>query len=84
VEFIVVFLLGFFSFWFLTRDDFLPVYFQSKCPKKESVVRMAEVCSSSKLKKEIKEFSLMRIRDGHYEYEEVLSTLMKKDKNDKA
>jgi len=45
---------------------------------------MAEVCSSSKLKKEIKEFSLMRIRDGHYEYEEVLSTLMKKDKNDKA
>lgn len=84
MEFIVVFLLGFFSFWFLTRDDFLPVYFQSKCPKKESVVRIAKVCSSSKLKKEIKEFSLMRIRDGHYEYEEVLSTLMKKDKNDKA
>jgi hypothetical protein len=84
MEFIIVFLIGFFSYWFLTKDDLLRKDLEIGCPKKESVIRIAEMSGSSKLDREIKEFSLMKIRDGYYEYEEVLNTLMKKERNDKA
>lgn len=84
MEFIIVFLIGFFSYWFLTKEDLLRSELQIVCPKKESVVRIAEISSSSKLDREIKEFSLMKIREGHYEYEDVLNTLMKKERNDKT
>ena len=85
MEFFVAFLIGFFSYWFLTKEDLLSKN-ETICPAKESVVRIAEQCNpnSVKLRKEIKEYSLMKIQDGHYEYQDVLQTLLKKEKNDKA
>ena len=58
----------------------------SLCPSKDAVVKVAKECgkNSKKLKRELREFSLLKIQDGHYEYEDVLQTLMVKDKNDKV
>ena len=83
VELLIVFCIGFFSYWFLTNDDLLAKTID-KCPKKESVVRMAEISNSTSLQKEIKEYSLLRIQDGYYEYEDVLNVLMRKNKDDKS
>ncbi len=49
-------------------------------------MRIANNCNvdSYKLKREIKEYSLLKIQDGHYEYVDVLETLLKKEKNDKS
>lgn len=58
----------------------------SLCPSKEAVVKVAKDCgkNSKKLKRELREYSLLKIQDGHYEYEDVLQTLMTKEKNDKV
>lgn len=45
---------------------------------------MAEISNSTSLQKEIKEYSLLRIQDGYYEYEDVLNVLMRKNKDDKS
>lgn len=86
VEFIIAFLIGFFSFWFLTRENSTKITPQSLCPSKEAVVKVAKECGSNskKLKRELREFSLLKIQDGYYEYEDVLQTLMVKEKNDKV
>lgn len=36
-------------------------------------------CSSKKMVKELREFSLTKIKDGHHEYGEVLEQLTKKE-----
>lgn len=86
VEFIIAFLIGFFSFWFLTREDLIKNTQNSLCPSKEAIVTVARECgkNSTKLKRELREFSLLKIQDGYYEYEDVLQTLMAKEKNDKV
>jgi hypothetical protein len=85
VEFIIVFLIGFFSYWFISDQNVITKTYKG-CPSKESVMRIAETCNfeSHKLKKEIKEYSLVKIQEGHYEYHDVLQTLLKKERNDKA
>ena len=83
MELFIVFLIGFFSYWFMTRDNLLTKTI-SQCPNKEHIVRIAESCKSSKIKKQIKQYSLIKIQDGYYEYEEVLNALLKKEKDDKA
>jgi hypothetical protein len=53
---------------------------------KDSIVWLAENYdkNSKKMTREIREYSLIKIGEGHYEYADVLETLIKKDKNDKA
>jgi hypothetical protein len=79
VEFIVTFLIGFFSYWILTKEDLLSKQ-SSTCPEKESIVRIAETCSidSYKLRKNLKDYSLIKIQEGRYEYADVLETLKRK------
>ena len=67
----------------MTRDNLLTKTI-SQCPNKEHIVRIAESCKSSKIKKQIKQYSLIKIQDGYYEYEEVLNALLKKEKDDQA
>lgn len=83
MEILIVFCIGFFSYWFLTNNNFM-VKKIGLCPKKESMVRMAENSKSTNLHKEIKKYSLLRIQDGYYEYQDVLNVLMRKNKNDKS
>ena len=79
MEFIVAFLIGFFSYWLLTKEDLLSKQ-SSTCPEKESIVRIAEQCNvdSYKLRKNLKEYSLIKIQEGCYEYGDVLETLKRK------
>lgn len=50
------------------------------CPNKEAVNKLAETCKGDrKVVKEIREYSLLKIQDGHYEYGDVLNTLKKKE-----
>lgn len=79
VEFIVAFLIGFFSYWILTKEDLLKKQ-NPTCPEKESFVRIAQHCTtdSYKLRKGLKEYSLIKIQEGHYEYADVLETLKRK------
>lgn len=37
-----------------------------------------------KVMKKLKEFSMVQIQNGHYEYADVLDTLRKKEVNDKV
>jgi len=51
------------------------------CPQKEAITRLAEIrIHDKKMTREIREYSLLKIQEGHYEYGEVLSALTKKDK----
>lgn len=79
MEFIVVFLIGFFSYWILTKEDLLSKQ-NSTCPEKESIIRIAEHCNvdSYRLRKNLKEYSLIKIQEGYYEYADVLETLKRK------
>lgn len=79
MELLIVFLIGFFSYWFISDQNLLNKTI-TKCPKKEYVVRIAESTNSEKVKREIKEYSLLRIQDGYYEYEDVLNTLIRKNR----
>lgn len=80
MELIIAFLIGFCSYWFLTKENFIDKVPQQICPSKEIINKMAIECGkdSKKLKKELADFSLLKIQEGHYEYEDVLQTLMKK------
>jgi len=84
LELIISFFVGFVVTWFFIKsEDEIPSVKQ--CPNKESIVRLAEEHGShKKMMKELKEYSLVQIQQGKYEYVEVLNTLKKKDKNDKA
>jgi len=66
--------------WVLVRNDFSigKIY---QCPQKETITRLAEVhVHDKKMKREIREYSLLKIQEGHYEYGEVLTALTKKEK----
>lgn len=85
LELILAFIFGFVTTWFIVRD----VSFDDKkpeiCDKQETILRLAEQHGhNEKISREIKGYSLEMIKEGHYEYGDVLQTLMKKDKNDKA
>ena len=84
MEFIVVFLIGFFSYWFISNEELLPKT-NKICPSKEPIMMMVKYSDSHKLRKGIKEYSLIKIQEGYFEYAEVLETLSKKEmKNDKS
>ncbi len=51
---------------------------------KPSIMNLAKVnCKNKGLKKELKEYSLLKIQQGHFEYGDVLETLKSEKKYDK-
>lgn len=84
MEFIVYFIVGFMTTWIIARE----VNFSSerkKCPMKESIHGLAMCRGYDKeLMKRVKHYSLLKIQDGHFEYQEVLESLKEGKKNDKA
>ena len=66
--------------WFLIRDEVSTIKIQ-KCPQKEAITRLVEShVHDKRMTREIREYSLLKIQDGHYEYGEVLTALTKKEK----
>lgn len=80
----ISFFVGFFITWFFVKSE-NEIESIKNCPKKDAIVRLAEDHRGhKKIEKELKEYSLVQIQQGKYEYIDVLNTLKKKDKNDKA
>lgn len=85
LELVASFLLGFIATWFLSRGGKDILTKPDVCPKQEAFVKIAEHHGHhKKISRELKEYSLEMIKDGHFEYGDVLQTLMKKEKNDKS
>jgi len=81
VDIVSSFLLGFISMWFALRMDFMRTN-ESKI--KQSMIDMANHYSSNhKICKELKDYSLNQIKNGHYEYMEVIDVI-KRQNNDKT
>jgi hypothetical protein len=84
LELIISFIFAFTMTCFFVRDIGL-VESKKRCPNKESILRLAEgTTCHNKITKELKEYSLVKIQEGYFEYGEVLNTLTKKDRNDKS
>ncbi len=84
MELVISFVVGFILTWFFikTEEDTLSV---NSCPRKEVIVKLAEDNSKNKkMVREIREYSLVQIQQGNYEYAEVLNALKKKDRDDKS
>jgi hypothetical protein len=84
LELVISFVVGFILTWFFikTEEDTLSV---NTCPRKEVIVKLAEDNSKNKkMVREIREYSLVQIQQGNYEYAEVLNALKKKDRDDKS
>ena len=84
MELVISFVVGFILTWFFikTEEDTLSV---NTCPRKEVIVKLAEDNSKNKkMVREIREYSLVQIQQGNYEYAEVLNALKKKDRDDKS
>ena len=66
--------------WVLIRND-VAVNKNHICPQKETITRLAEFhVHDKRMTREIREYSLLKIQEGHYEYGEVLTALTKKEK----
>ena len=84
MELVISFVMGFILTWFFikTEEDTLSV---NSCPRKEVIVKLAEEHSKNKkMMREIREYSLVQIQQGNYEYADVLNALKKKDRDDKS
>jgi len=80
LEIIFSFLVGFIMTWFLIRDEVSTIKIE-KCPQKEAITKLVEShITDKRMTREIREYSLLKIQDGHYEYGEVLTALTKKEK----
>ena len=83
MELIISFIFAFTLTWFFIKDNGV-IESKKRCPNKESILRIAQENSFHiKIKKELKEYSLIKIQEGYFEYSEVLNILTKKDRNDK-
>ena len=66
--------------WVLIRND-VAVNKNHICPQKETITRLAQSNHNDKrMTREIREYSLLKIQEGYYEYGEVLTALTKKEK----
>lgn len=80
MEILFSFLFGFITSWFLIRDNVSTIKV-NLCPQKEAITRLAEThVYDKRMTREIREYSLLKIQEGHYEYGEVLTALTKKEK----
>jgi len=81
VDFLLSFLIGFIGIWLVSS------VFVSKpinCKYKEPMVDIAKMYGSNqKISKELKVYSLDQIKNGNYEYAEVID-MIKRRKNDKT
>lgn len=81
MEIISSFLLGFISMWLVMRLDFMK---PSKIQMKETMIEMVNTYGSNqKICKELKSYSLHQIKNGNFEYVEVIDTI-KNYNNDKT
>jgi hypothetical protein len=81
VEIISSFLLGFISMWIVLRFDIMK---PSKFHIKDTMIEMAtHYGSNKKICKELKDYSIKQIKNGNYEYVEVIDTI-KRQNNDKT
>jgi len=81
VEIITSFLLGFVAMWFALRLDFMK---PSHIHTKETMVEMANTFGGNqKICKELKDYSIQQIKNGNFEYIEVIDTI-KRQNNDKT
>lgn len=84
MEILISFIVGFTITWVFIKSE-NEIESVKHCPKKEAIVRLAEDHRGHKrMMKEIKEYSLVQIQQGNYEYIDVLTILKKKEKNDKT
>jgi len=73
------FIIGFTVTWVLTKSEFTDRK-QVVCCLKDTIIQIAQKNkNNSKITKKLKEFSFVKIQNGNYEYEEVLTVLKKKD-----
>jgi hypothetical protein len=81
MEIVTSFLLGFISMWFVLRLDIMK---PSKVQIKDTMIEMAtQYGNNQKICKELKDYSIKQIKNGNYEYVEVIDTL-KRQNNDKT
>lgn len=80
MEILSSFLLGFVGMWIVLKIEFTkPI-----CPIKESLVTIANTYGNNKkICRELRQYSMIQIRNGNYEYMEVFDTI-KRQNNDKA
>lgn len=84
LEIIISFIVAFTVTWFFIKTE-EEIGYVKKCPHKEAILRLAEVHNTDKkITKELKEYSLIQIQQGNYEYADVLTILKKKERNDKS
>ena len=83
MELVISFFVGFVGILLFTKTH--DVITAKVCPLKDEVVAMAKSWShSKKARKALKEYSLVKIQNGNYEYSEVIQTLIESKNNDKA
>ena len=81
VEIISSFLLGFISMWLVLRLDIMK---PSKVQIKATMIEMAtQYGNNQKICKELKKYSMNQIKNGNYEYVEVID-IIKRQNNDKT
>lgn len=81
MEIVISFILGFVITWVFmkTEDD---ISTMARCPNKDVIVRIAEEHGKDKkMMRELKEYSLIQIQQGNYEYKDVLQTLIHTEKS---
>ena len=81
MDFLLSFLIGFIGIWFVSNT------LTSKpmsCKYKDSMVDIAKMYGDNKkISKELKIYSLDQIKNGNYEYAEVIDTIKRRE-NDKT
>ena len=81
MEVISSFILGFVAMWFALRLDIMK---PSNINTKETMIDMANTFGGNqKICKELKDYSIQQIKNGNYEYIEVIDTIKRKN-NDKT
>jgi len=81
VDFLVSFLIGFIGIWLVSN---ISMSKPMNCMYKEPMVAIAKIYgSNTKISKELTVYSLDQIKNGNYEYAEVID-MIKRRKNDKT
>lgn len=81
MDFVLSFVIGFVGIWVFFRIH--SYNNSSPCQYKECMNNIAKIYGSNKkISKELKEYSLHKIRKGNYEYVEVIDTI-KRQNNDR-
>lgn len=81
MEILTSFLLGFVSMWLVLRLDIMK---PSKIQIKDTMIEMAtQYGNNQKICKELKDYSINQIKNGNYEYVEVID-IIKRQTNDKT